>query len=212
MRLLNVRSLSDRDFREILSFLRGGGVIGYPTETAYGLGADAFNPDAVREIFRIKGRPEDKPIPLIVDSTAMLGGVAAVPDGLERIARRFWPGPLTVVLRALECVPEAVTAGTGTVGARWPSSSFALRLVAAFGTPLTATSANFSGLPAAVTAAEVQSQLEGRLEVLIDGGTLPARGGSTVLDLTAHPPVLLREGPIAFETLDAFFDGGIRRS
>src|SRR6185436_5461236 len=134
--------LSDRGFNEILSFLQGGGVIGYPTDTAYGLGADALNAHAVATIFQIKGRPETKPILLVVDSLAMLHNVAKVPKDFQRVAERFWPGPLTVVLQAVDGLPNALTARTGTVGVRWPNAPFALRLLKALGRPLTATSAN----------------------------------------------------------------------
>jgi L-threonylcarbamoyladenylate synthase len=209
MQVFNTQHLAGRDFQEILSFLRGGGVIGYPTDTAYGLGADALSEEAVHEIFRIKGRPEQKPILVIVDSLTMAEQVARIPDEARRVAERFWPGPLTLVLPALESVSSGLTAGTGTIGVRWPNAPFALRVLGELGHPLTATSANISGLPAAVTAAEVQSQLEGRLKMLVDGGELPARGGSTLLDMTVQPPALLREGPISFASLEAFLGGEI---
>jgi L-threonylcarbamoyladenylate synthase len=105
-----------------------------------------------------------------------------------------------------------LTAGTGGIGVRWPDSPFANRLVGAFGKPVTATSANRSGMPAAASADEVRTQLEGQLEMLVDGGTLPAPGGSTVLDFTQKPPVLLREGPVSFQRLSELLGGKIRRS
>jgi L-threonylcarbamoyladenylate synthase len=201
MRLFNTENLSDRDFEEILSFLERGGVIAYPTDTAYGLGADALRDAAVRDIFRIKGRAEEKPILVVVDSMKMLGQVAHASDDVLRVTARFWPGALTVVLPAVSHVPAALTAGTGTVGVRWPNAPFALRLLQGLGRPLTATSANRSGRPAAITADEVRAQLEDSLEILVDGGQLPARGGSTVLDMTSRPAALLREGPVSFEAL-----------
>jgi L-threonylcarbamoyladenylate synthase len=204
MKVFKAQDLSGRDFEEILSFLRRGGVIGYPTDTAYGLGADAFNELAISEIFRIKGRSEAKPILLIVDSMQMLGQVATVTDAVARVASQFWPGPLTIVLPALATVSSALTAGKGTIGVRWPDAPFALSLVKALGHPLTATSANRSGMPAAVTAAEAQAQLEAQLEILVDGGELPARGGSTIIDMSRSPAVLLREGPVSFEAIREF--------
>jgi len=196
MQLIDVASLSEGDFGKILSFLRAGGVIGFPTDTAYGLGADPFHESAVRRIFEIKGRPKSKPILLLVNSVAMAQGVAELSKMALTLAEKFWPGPLTMILRARENVPSIVTAGTGTVGVRWAAAPFAGRLIQAFGGPITATSANLSGSPSTVTAAEVQEQLEGRLELLIDGGKLPARGGSTLVDLTTSPIRVLRGGPI----------------
>jgi L-threonylcarbamoyladenylate synthase len=197
MQLFDAASLSDGAFEEILSFLRAGGVIGFPTDTAYGLGADPFNESAVRRIFEIKGRPESKPILLLVNSMAMAQSLAFVPDTAVALAGRFWPGPLTMILQARPTIPSLVTAETGTVGLRWPRAPFAERVLKAMNRPITATSANRSGSPSTVTAGEVRAQLDGRLELLIDGGALPARGGSTLLDLTCTPPQVLREGPIS---------------
>lgn len=211
MQVFNAASLAQRDFEQILSFLRGGGVIGFPTDTAYGLGADPWNETAVRQIFKIKGRPESKPILLLVDSYEMLDQVASIPKDLHELTDKFWPGPLTMILPARErTVVSSITAGTGTVGVRWPSATFPLKLVAAFKKPITATSANRTGMGTTVTAEEVRFQLHDRLDVLIDGGRLPARSGSTLLDLSVDPPVLLREGPITFEALQEALKGRIR--
>jgi len=196
MQLFDAAGLSDGALEQILSFLRAGGVIGFPTDTAYGLGADPFNEEAVRRIFEIKGRPEGKPILLLVDSISMASRVCQMSDSAHALAERFWPGPLTMILPARENVPSLVTAGTGNVGVRWPASDFALRLVGALEQPITATSANRSGIPSSVTAVEVCEQFGDALKFVIDGGKLPSRGGSTLLDLTAMPPRVLREGPI----------------
>jgi L-threonylcarbamoyladenylate synthase len=197
MQLFAAAVLSDEAFEEILTFLRAGGVIGFPTDTAYGLGADPFNEAAVRRIFEIKGRPEDKPILLLVDSIAMAERVVSVSKNAMTLAERFWPGPLTMILPARPNVPSLVTAGTGTVGVRWGSAPFAEKLISKWDRPITATSANRSGMASTVTANEVREQLEDRLDLLVDGGSLPARGGSTLLDLTVTPPKVLREGPIS---------------
>ena len=202
MQLFDAATLSNGAFEEILSFLRAGGVIGFPTDTAYGLGADPFNETAVRRIFEIKGRAEDKPILLLVDSVEMARSVASVPDKALALAERFWPGPLTLVLPALPNVPSLVTAGTGTIGIRWAKAGFAARVISAWNRPITATSANISGRESTVAAEEVRDQLQDRLEVLVDGGVLPARGGSTLLDLTQTPPKVLRQGPISQADLD----------
>jgi len=201
MQVFEVASLTEAGFTQILSFLREGGVIGFPTDTAYGLGADASNESAVRKIFEIKGRPETKPILLVVDSIAMAERMAELPDAARVLSAKLWPGPLTLVLPARAHVSTVLTAGTGSIGVRWPEAPFATRLANALGRPVTATSANRSGMPAAVTAAEVRTQLEGQLEMIVDGGTLPVRGGSTLVDLTQDPPALLREGPVTYDAI-----------
>src|SRR5262249_15992136 len=127
------------------------------------------------------------------------------------LAHRFWPGPLTIVMPAWESVSAALTAGTGHIGIRWPQAVFANRLVSDLGKPVTATSANRSGMPAAATAAGVRTQFEGPLELVIDGGRLPAPGGSTVIDVTSEPAVVLREGPIGFEELRQTLEGCCQR-
>ena len=197
MQVFDAASLSDGACEEILSFLRAGGVIGFPTDTAYGLGADPFNEQAVRSIFEIKGRAEDKPILLLVDSIDRAQSVAVLSETALVLARRFWPGPLTMILPARPGVPSLVSAGTGTMGIRWGNAPFAQRVISAMGSPITATSANRSGMPSAITAEEVHAQLQDRLEVLVDGGRLPSRGGSTVLDLTVSPAKILRRGPLS---------------
>lgn len=211
MEVFHTGSISESDFARILSILGAGGVIGFPTDTAYGLGADPFNSAAVDRVFKIKGRAGTKPILLVVNSVAMAESVGESSATFLAVAERFWPGPLTIVLRAKPSVPETVRAGTATIGVRWPEARFTTELLRHFGKPLTATSANRSGMPPAVTAAEVRAQLGDSCDALIDGGALPSRVGSTLLDLTLDPPVLLREGPISFESLHEFFEGRIRR-
>ncbi|HET9218748.1 MAG TPA: L-threonylcarbamoyladenylate synthase [Terriglobia bacterium] len=196
MQLYDAASLSDGDLEQILSFLRAGGVIAFPTDTAYGLGADPFQAEAVQRIFQIKGRPETKPILLLVNSIAMAESVADLSGRALELAKRFWPGPLTMVVPARSTVPDLVTAGTGTIGIRWPDATFARRLIDAFERPVTATSANRTGMPSAITVAEIREQFQDSIDVIVDGGTLPTRGGSTLLDLTETPARLLREGPI----------------
>jgi L-threonylcarbamoyladenylate synthase len=210
MQLLDVASLEHEDFEKILSFLRKGGVIAFPTDTAYGLGADPFNESAVREIFEIKRRPETKPILLLVNSIPMAETVAKLPPQALTLAARFWPGPLTMILPAAATVPDLLTAGTGSIGVRLPQSPFAQRLLAALGHPITATSANLTGNPAAVTVGELVDQLGSRLKIVIDGGTLPVAGGSTIVDLTGRTPVVLRPGPVAYADLSETLRGNIR--
>jgi L-threonylcarbamoyladenylate synthase len=211
VKVYRTETLKDEAYSEIISLLHSGGVIAFPTDTAYGLGADPFNDAAVDRIFQVKGRADTKAILLIVSSIEMAESVAEPPKVFYDLAKQFWPGPLTVILPAKKSLPINLTAGTATVGVRWPIADFATKLVNDLGTPVTATSANRSGLPAAITADEVRNQLDESVDALVDGGELPSRGGSTVLALTADVPVVLREGPVRFEALERFFGGKVRR-
>ena len=211
MKVYHTETLKNEAYGEIASLLRSGGVIAFPTDTAYGLGADPFNDAAIDRVFQIKGRPDTKAILLVVSSVEMAKTVAEPSALFDAVAKRFWPGPLTIILQAVASVPSKLTAGTQTIGVRWPVAEFTTTLVQHLGTPITATSANRSGLPAAITAAEVRAQLDESPDALVDGGELPSRGGSTILDLTTDTPWLLREGPISFESLQQFFEGNIRR-
>ena len=213
MLTFDAANLSEGDFDQILSFLRSGGVIGFPTDTAYGLGADPFQESAIRRIFEIKGRPESKPILVLVDSMDMLQQVvdsSNVSDIAGLLASRFWPGPLTMILPALGTVPRLVTAGTATIGVRWPVAGFATQLVRALGRPITATSANKSGQPSTATADQVRAQLGMDLEMLIDGGVLTAPQGSTLIDLTQTRPTIVREGPVSRMALAEALNGNIQ--
>jgi L-threonylcarbamoyladenylate synthase len=211
MEVFHTNRLSENDFSTILAILHRGGVIGFPTDTSYGLGANPFDDNAIDRIFRVKQRSETKPILLLVNSIHMAEILSRPPDAFYSLAQRFWPGPLTLINPAAPTLSEKVTAGTTSVGLRWPAADFATTLVGRFGRPITATSANRSSQVSAVTAQEVLTQLGSSLDALIDGGTLPVRGGSTLLDLTSDPPVLLREGPISFDSLSEFLGGRIKR-
>ena len=181
---------------EAAAVLKHGGVVAFPTETFYGLGAAALDRRAVRRIFELKGRPETKPLLVLVDSIAMAGTVAEVGDRARALAARHWPGALTLVLRARPHVPEEVTAGTGTIGLRVSPHRVAQGLVRALGGPVTASSANPSGLEPPTTAAGVLARFEGAVEMVLDGGPTPGGAPSTVLDLTVEPPRVLRQGVI----------------
>jgi len=209
--VFRAETVHDESLEEIVTLLRDGYVVAFPTDTAYGLGADPFNENAIGRVYAIKGRSETKPILLLVDSLDRAESVIEPTAVFYRVAETFWPGPLTIITHAAAAVPVNVTAGTKTIGLRWPMAPFATTLVGRFGKPITATSANKSGLPSAVTADEVRSQLGDSIDALVDGGALPSRSGSTLLDLTLDPAVVLREGPVKFETLLRFFDGKLRR-
>ncbi len=211
MKVFRFETLHDVDYDEIVALLRGGGIIAFPTDTAYGLGVDPFNETAVDRLFRLKGRPETKPILLVVDSVPMAESVCRPPTIFHTLAQQFWPGPLTLVVPCHPHLPKNVTAGTQSIGLRWPAAPFAVKLVNRLAKPITATSANKTGLPSAINAEEIRSQFDDSLDVLVDGGSLPFRGGSTLLDITVEPPALLREGPVSFEALQRFFNGRIER-
>jgi L-threonylcarbamoyladenylate synthase len=174
-----------------------GGLVAFPTESFYGLGADALDADAVARVFGVKGRPESKPLLVLVDSIDMVARLSARVDGrVHALMRRHWPGPLTLVLEAAPGVPASLTAGTGTVGVRLPGHAVARALVRAAGRPITAPSANPSAAPPPLTAAAVREYFDGRVELILDGGPTAGGAGSTVADCTVWPPRVLRQGPV----------------
>lgn len=190
------------ELRRAAAAIRAGEVIAAPTDTVYGLTANPFHAGAVKRLFAIKGRPESNPILLLIDSREQLGLVAGdLPESFGRIAARFWPGPLTIVVPASAAAPSAITAGTGTVAVRLPASRIARSLIRAARCPLTGTSANVSGRPAATTAREVQLQLGKRVYYIVDGGRSRGRQLSTILDLTG-PPRILRRGAVSWTQLE----------
>lgn len=182
---------------ELAARLRAGAVLAIPTDTIYGLAADARNATAVERIFAIKGRAEGKPLPVLVGSVEQARAMSTqAPPAFEALAAAFWPGPLTLALPVSPDWPAALRAGGASLAVRWPRAAIAQALVAACGGPLTATSANRSGEPACLTAAAVEAQLGMRLEVIVDGGAAGSDRPSTLLDLTGAEPRLVREGAI----------------
>jgi len=177
--------------------LEAGGTVAFPTESFYGLGADALDPEAVARVFRIKGRAESRPVLVLVDSVERaLSLVAGAGTEVRALMARHWPGPLTLVLPAGPTVLPAITAGTGTVGVRVPGHPVTLALLRAAGRVLTGTSANRSGEPPPSCAEEVARQLPGLVDVILDGGPTAGGAGSTVADCTVWPPRILRQGPV----------------
>ena len=184
------------------SRIREGGLVAFPTETVYGLGADAMNETAVRKIFEAKGRPPDNPLIVHVGDPEMLGLVASgVSEKARRLVARFWPGPLTVVSKRKPELALSVCAGLETVAVRMPRNKIALALIHAAGTPIAAPSANASGGPSPTTAAHVLDDLGGRIDMILDGGATSIGIESTVLDVTVDPPLILRPGWITREML-----------
>ena len=176
--------------------LRAGGVVALPTETFYGLAAAALGAGSVRRIFELKGRPESKPLLVLVDSVAMAETVAHLTPPARDLMTRYWPGALTLVLPALPTVPSVVTAGTGTLGVRLSPHPIARGLVALLGEPVTAPSANPNGLAPPTSAAGVVAYFPEGIDLVLDGGATPGGEPSTILDLTAESPRLLRQGPV----------------
>jgi len=205
MRVLKADDLDGEDFVDIVRTLERGRVICFPTDTAYGLGVDPFNPSGVERLFEIKGRPESKPVLLLVDSVAMAESVSDPTPKFQGAASVFWPGPITMVVHASGDLSTRITADTGTVGLRWPRMPLAIRLIEGLGRPVTATSANRSQEPVARSVTEAMEQLGGGVDVYVDGGHLQGEHVSTVIDLTEQPPVLLREGPVSYRALSKFF-------
>ncbi len=180
-----------------VKILKEGGVIAYPTETFYGLGVDAENAKAVERIYAIKGRSFTNPIALIVAGQEDVERlVTEVAPEARKLMQAFWPGPLTLVFSAAPSVSLRLTAGTGRIGIRISSHPIATALARTLGRPLTATSANLSGQAECQTADQVLTGLGDRIEAIVDGGETPGKAGSTVLDLAAQPPVILREGMV----------------
>jgi L-threonylcarbamoyladenylate synthase len=182
--------------------IRRGGLVAFPTETVYGLGADALNPDAVREIYTVKMRPLDNPIIVHVASKNDVYRLAeSIPERAEKLMDIFWPGPLTLVLKASRIVPRVITGGLDTVAIRMPKHKVALALIRASETPIAAPSANLAGKPSPTVAEHVIQDLYGRIDVIIDAGPTNIGVESTVLDLTCDPPQILRPGGATYEEL-----------
>ena len=183
-----------------------GGVIAFRTDTFYGLGADPFNAAAVARVRELKGREDDKPILLLVSDIERVAELIAERSAeFARAAERFWPGPLTIVGKAVARLPEEITAGTGTVGVRLPADESVRELVRACGGVLTATSANPSGREPARSATEVKAYFPRGLDLIVDGGEVTATEPSTVLDVITSPARVVREGAIPRDVIEQLF-------
>jgi L-threonylcarbamoyladenylate synthase len=193
-----------QEIRRAAELIRQGRLVAFPTETVYGLGANALDATAVGRIFQAKGRPSTSPLIVHVDSVKMARGlVRNWPDEAEILARRFWPGPLTLVLHKLALVPDVVTAGLSTVGIRMPAHAIALALIREAGVPIAAPSANRFSELSPVTAAHVRAALGDRVDCILDGGPAVVGIESTVLTLATSPPRLLRPGGVSRADIEA---------
>ncbi len=186
-----------------IDILRHGGIVAFPTDTVYGLGASASLPQAVERIYKVKERPRNMALPLLLADIAEITKVAeSVPPIAWVLIHKFLPGGLTIVLRKSGLVPDIVTGGGDTVAIRIPAHPVPIALITGLGAPVVGTSANLSGRPSPLTAAEVYSQLDDRVDLIIDGGRTPGGRESTIVDLTGEKPAILREGAISREELE----------
>ncbi len=191
----------DHTVNRAVEILRRGGLVVYPTETLYGIGADATNPAALARIAGVKARTTPKPILVIVDSVAMMSPfVREIPAVAKLMIERLWPGPLTLVFKATERVPVQLSQGTGTIGIRISPSQLCLKLLSRLGVPLTSTSANISGAEPSRTLSGVQNDLAG-IDLFLDAGQLPESQPSTVVDVSGDIPRVVRQGAISINEL-----------
>ena len=191
---------SPESIQQALEVLQAGGLVAFPTDTVYGVGALAFDGKAVESIYKAKDRPVEKAIPVLLGDIEDINKVASeVPRMAKKLADRFWPGPLTIIVPKQISLPNSVSA-TNTVGVRVPDHIIARNVLRAAG-PMAVTSANLSGQPSPSTAQEVFAQLNGRIALILDGGKTPGGVPSTVVDCTGAKPVISREGPITFDEI-----------
>ena len=199
---MNILKLSQERFDELVSTLEVGGVLAVPTDTIYGLAADALNPQAVQKIFEIKGRPEEKALPIFVGSVEEAEKLAEIDERRKKFLEKVWPGKVTCVLAAKK---------SGTVALRIPNHDFILKLLRGFGGPLTGTSANVSDKPGHTKISEVLSEwqtlnVDHQPDIIVDAGDLPESLPSTVVDLTLWPPEILRQGAVSEKELLSYIE------
>lgn len=191
--------------------IRSGEVLGMPTDTFYGLAADPFNLRAVERVYDIKTRSRHKPLSLLIESTDQAEELAKpLPEEFYALARKFWPGPLTIIVKAGSRLPLKVTANTGNVALRVPNAAIPRAVVAAAAIPITATSANLSGASECTSAEQVRDQLKGRISIIVDGGISPRDVASTIVDLSDEATRwrIIREGAIGADEISSFFAQG----
>jgi len=194
--------ITEEQIHHAASVIQNGGLVAFPTETYYGLGADPFNEDALQQLFRVKQRSALKPVLVLIGSTDQLAMLtSSVPETARRLMDRFWPGPLTMVLPARPELSSILTGNTSTVGVRLSPHPVAAAILQACGTPLTATSANKSGDDAAVSAAEVRAIFGNEVDLVVDGGKTPGRLGSTLIGFQKGQVQCIREGCIPFQDI-----------
>ena len=202
--ILKIASIFENpdELQQAADILARGGLVAFPTETVYGLGANGLDEEAVRSIYQAKGRPSDNPLILHICDTEMLPQLAReIPKAALKLALEFWPGPLTMVLPKTEQVPDVVSGGLDTVAIRFPSNLIARELIRRSGKPIAAPSANLSGSPSPTTAQHCIDDLMGRVDAIVDGGSCGVGLESTVISLAGEIPTVLRPGGVTVEQL-----------
>lgn len=204
VRRLSYSQIDETMIEEAGRIIRKGGLVAFPTETVYGLGGDALNPESSKKIYAAKGRPSDNPLIVhIADKRDLHRIVREVPEKAKKLMEAFWPGPLTMIFYKNELVPQATTGGLDTVAVRMPSDRIAAAFIRAAGGFVAAPSANVSGRPSTTTAAHVEEDLSGRIEMILDGGQAVIGLESTIVDMSVEPPVILRPGAVTKEMMEA---------
>lgn len=204
VKINDVEDMKDEELSEAAQIIRDGGLVAFPTETVYGLGANALDEEAAKKIYAAKGRPSDNPLIAHISCLEELGPlVARIPEMGRKLAKAYWPGPLTMVFPKSGNVPYGTTGGLETVAVRMPSDPVANRLIALAGVPVAAPSANTSGRPSPTTAQHVYQDMEGKIEMILDGGPVGIGVESTIVDVSGESPVLLRPGAVTIEMLEA---------
>lgn len=198
-----ITGYQEDELKRAAKILRGGGLVAFPTETVYGLGGNGLQKDAAKKIYAAKGRPSDNPLILHISCQEELSSIVkSIPPAAEKLMQEFWPGPMTLIFEKAASVPEETTGGLDTVAVRMPSHEGARQLIAAAGVPLAAPSANTSGRPSPTRAEHVREDLDGVIDMIIDGGPVGIGIESTIVDVTEEIPVILRPGDITRERLE----------
>lgn len=206
-----ILTTSEKDIREAAKIIEGGGLVAFPTETVYGLGANALDAEAVARIYEAKGRPSDNPMIVHIARASDIGQLTPMlSEDIVKLIDNFWPGPLTMVLRKKPGVPDRTTGGLDTVAVRMPDNEAALRLINLAGCPIAAPSANISGRPSPTRARDVIADMDGKIDAVIAGDECRVGIESTVLDMTGDVPTILRPGIITAENIEAAIDKKVK--
>ena len=199
---METKYLTEQKLQQAAEILKRGGLLGIPTETVYGLGANGLNETAVANIFKAKGRPQDNPLILHIPDVGWLDRYCTdIPPSAYTLANKFWPGPMTIILKRKPVVPDVVTAGLDTVGMRCPDHALCRKIIAAADVPVAAPSGNISGRPSPTTAAHMLEDMDGKIDAIMEGGPCGVGVEFTIIDLTCQPPRLLRPGGVTLEQL-----------
>lgn len=200
---IDIYNIKPQDFSEAANILKKGGLVAFPTETVYGLGADGLKEEAARKIYKAKGRPVDNPLIMhIADLNILQDLVEVIPEKARKLAKKFWPGPLTMIFKKSDKVPKGTTGGLDTVAIRMPSHPIALELIRVSKIPIAAPSANTSGRPSPTCAEHVKEDLDGNIDMILDGGQVEIGIESTIIDMTSKIPMILRPGFITKEMIE----------